>query len=159
MKYVRRLYTVVVEENNAVDFQNSLNSILAKAENVNPQTDIAYHPLSKYYAIVYLTVTVPKAENEEEEKLLKFGEHNCSECPYFMRSTDNRKKWHICTKDEKPVTEFHEACQAYYDILEEIEKEVKHVSGIKKEDAQKRLVCDGFGKFPQGEQVGNISQA
>lgn len=159
MKYVRRVQSVVIDENNAIDFQNSLNSVLRKADDVNPQRDIAYHPSSKYFAIVYFTESVPKAETEEEEKILKYGEHNCPECPYFMKSKDSRKKWHLCTKDEKPVTEYHEACQAYYDILEEIEKEVKHVSGIKKEDAQKRLVCDGLSKFSQGQQVGNISQA
>ncbi len=122
MKYARRSKARVIDEDNAIAFERELNRALMESDaDINK---IHYSESNRFYAIVYFTTTVPVAENEDEEIIIKHGEHRCSDCPFFERNKDKRTKWHICTKEKKPVTEFHDACMAYYHILEEIEMEV-----------------------------------
>ncbi len=122
MKYARRSKARVIDEDNALAFERELNKALLETD--ADISKIHYSESNRFYAIVYSTTTVSVAENEDEEIIIKHGEHHCPDCPFFEKNKDRRTKWHICTKEKKPVTENHDACMAYYHILEEIEMEV-----------------------------------
>lgn len=157
MKYTRKSRARVIDENNALAFEEKLNEALMEDE-----ADIGkihYSDSNRFYAVVYYTASVPVAENHDEELIIKHGEHNCTDCPYFERSMDKRKKWHICTKDKKPITEFHDACIVYYEILEEIEKEVELVSGIREKNGRNWMDKQKSDEFLEDQRVASILQA
>lgn len=57
------------------------------------------------------------ALDELEDEL---GRHNCEECPFFVESTDKRKKWHTCEKGKR-VQKSSACCIAYYELIREEE--------------------------------------
>ncbi len=64
--------------------------------------------------IVY---TVEKTVPETVLELLEMVDgksHTCCECPHFVKSPDNRKKWGSCSLMVQPTRDDSRACEHYY---------------------------------------------
>lgn len=68
----------------------------------------------------------------------QFGHHSCEECPFFVESTDRRKKWHECAKHGKRVMRSSPCCVDYYR-----EEGARDISENQRED--ERVRCEGRG--------------
>lgn len=73
--------------------------------------------------------------DELEDEL---GRHSCEECPFFVESTDRRKKWHECAKHGKRVMRSSACCVDYYR-----EEGARDLSENQGED--ERVRCEGRG--------------
>ena len=73
--------------------------------------------------------------DELEDEL---GRHSCEECPFFVESTDRRKKWHECAKHGKRVMRSSACCVDYYR-----EEGLREISENQGED--ERVRCEGRG--------------
>lgn len=73
--------------------------------------------------------------DELEDEL---GRHSCQECPFFVESTDRRKKWHECAKHGKRVMKTSSCCADYYR-----EEGLRDLSENQGED--ERVRCEGRG--------------
>ena len=73
--------------------------------------------------------------DELEDEL---GRHSCEECPFFVESTDRRKKWHECAKHGKRVMRSSSCCVDYYR-----EEGLRDLSENQGED--ERVRCEGRG--------------
>lgn len=89
--------------------------------------------------------------DELEDEL---GRHSCEECPFFVESTDRRKKWHECAKHGKRVMRSSACCVDYYR-----EEGARDLSENQGED--ERVQCEGRGcrGLAQGIAPSGVRQA
>ena len=81
--------------------------------------------------------------DELEDEL---GHHSCEECPFFVESTDRRKKWHECAKHGKRVMKTSSCCVDYYR-----EEGLREISENQGED--ERVRCEGRGCRGMAESI------
>lgn len=92
------------------------------------------------------------ALDELEDEL---GRHNCEECPFFVESTDKRKKWHTCEKGKR-VQKSTSCCIAYYEhIREEVKSDLSEDQG-KNEGV--RFENRGCRSLAEGITAGRVRQ-
>ena len=92
------------------------------------------------------------ALDELEDEL---GRHNCSECPFFVESTDKRKKWHTCEKGKR-VQKSSACCIAYYELIRE--EETSDLSENQGKDERVRLESRGRGGVAESVTAGGVRQ-
>lgn len=92
------------------------------------------------------------ALDELEDEL---GRHNCSECPFFVESTDKRKKWHTCEKGKR-VQKSSACCIAYYELIRE--EETSDLSENQGKDERVRLEGRGCGGVAESFTAGGVRQ-
>lgn len=92
------------------------------------------------------------ALDELEDEL---GRHNCEECPFFVESTDKRKKWHTCEKGKR-VQKSSACCIAYYELIrEEAESDLSENQG---KDERVRPKGRGRGGVAESVTAGGVRQ-
>ena len=92
------------------------------------------------------------ALDELEDEL---GRHNCSECPFFVESTDKRKKWHTCEKGKR-VQKSSACCIAYYELIRE--EETSDLSENQGKDERVRLEGRGCRSLAESFTAGGVRQ-
>ena len=92
------------------------------------------------------------ALDELEDEL---GRHNCSECPFFVESTDKRKKWHTCEKGKR-AQKSSTCCIAYYELIRE--EETSDLSENQGKDERVRLEGRGCRSLAESFTAGGVRQ-
>ena len=92
------------------------------------------------------------ALDEMEDEL---GRHNCEECPFFVESTDKRKKWHTCEKGKR-VQKSSACCIAYYELIRE--EETSDLSENQGKDERVRLEGRGCRSLAESITAGGVRQ-
>lgn len=90
--------------------------------------------------------------DELEDEL---GRHNCSECPFFVESTDKRKKWHTCKKGKR-VQKSSSCCIAYYELTRE--EETSDLSENQGKNERVRREGRGCRSLAEGITAGGVRQ-
>ena len=139
-----------VEGKDLKDLEQKLNEALRDG------AELGAVDLSLCVAMVVVTEYVgdikKTALDELEDEL---GRHNCSECPFFVESTDKRKKWHTCEKGKR-VQKSSACCIAYYETLrEEAESDLSENQG---KDERVRLEGRGCGSLAESFTAGGVRQ-
>ena len=104
-----------VEGKDLKDLENKLNEALMDGAELGG-IDIA--SLTGAIVVTEYVGDIKKTALDELEDEL--GRHNCEECPFFVESTDKRKKWHTCEKGKR-VQKSTPCCIAYYELIREEE--------------------------------------
>ena len=139
-----------VEGKDLKDLEQKLNEALRDG------AELGAVDLSLCVAMVVVTEYVgdikKTALDELEDEL---GRHNCSECPFFVESTDKRKKWHTCEKGKR-VQKSSACCIAYYETLrEEAESDLSENQG---KDERVRLEGRGCRSLAESFTAGGVRQ-
>ena len=92
------------------------------------------------------------ALDELEDELVR---HNCEECPFFVESTDKRKKWHTCEKGKR-VQKSSACCTAYYELIRE--EETSDLSENQGKDERVRLEGRGCRSLAESFTAGGVRQ-
>lgn len=132
------------------DLENKLNEALMDGAELGC-IDIA----SLIGAIVvteYVGDIKKTALDELEDEL---GRHNCEECPFFVESTDKRKKWHTCEKGKR-VQKSSSCCIAYYELIRE--EETSDLSENQGKDERVRLEGRGCRGVAESFTAGGVRQ-
>lgn len=90
--------------------------------------------------------------DELEDEL---GRHNCEECPFFVESTDKRKKWHTCEKGKR-VQKSSSCCIAYYELIRE--EETSDLSENQGKDERVRREGRGCRSLAESITAGGVRQ-
>lgn len=85
----------------------------------------------------------------------ELGRHNCSECPFFVESTDKRKKWHTCEKGKR-VQKSSACCIAYYELIRE--EETSDLSENQGKDERVRRESRGRGGVAESVPASRLRQ-
>ena len=102
---------IAICENNAEDFQNKMNDALASVTD----PEIVFDKTQSFTAYVTYRVRKDVPENVLELLELLDGDyHFCEECPYFVRSTDRRRKWVSCKLKGSKTRADSRACEHFY---------------------------------------------
>ena len=110
MKVIREKKSIFIEAETNEEFERKINESLNGL--VTP--DVQVYGLYKA-AILYDEVTYEDEEKTITELFEEAGcGAKCSECPYFEKPTDGRKKWYKCTRGNRKVKEDSRACESYY---------------------------------------------
>ena len=83
----------------------------------------------------------------------EFGHHSCHECPFFVESTDRRKKWHECAKHGKRVMKTSSCCADYYR-----EEGLRDLSENQGKDERVRFESRGRGGVAESVTAGGVRQ-
>lgn len=116
MRQTRQKRVHAIQTANADEFNRVINAELEKHENAN----ITFLTSVPFTAYVEYEITTETPETLTEAYELRGDARACQECPYFVRTKDRRYKWHFCVQKQKRVTECQNACEAYYQLLEEL---------------------------------------
>lgn len=117
MKTEKRKGVIAVKTATAEEFNEQINAVLSKHKNATVHFMTGGEMLGAY--VEYETVLeIPETLVEEYE--LKGAGKKCHECPYFVRTKDKRFKWHYCAQRQSKVTECQGACEAYYQLLDQM---------------------------------------
>lgn len=139
---------IYIEADCGKDFEAKMNDTLKGKLNAQVQIFGKYEGCIIYDEIV----------TEEEEKTIAdlFEEAGCgakcSECPYFEKPTDGRKKWTICAKANRRVSGDSRACSSYY-----LERR-KDVSEVRTEAEREEVEDRGLGRGTQDLLLESILQ-
>lgn len=102
---------IVVQENNAIDFQNHLNDALSGL--VNPEIIIEKSIPFTAYIFYTASKNVPESVLELFE-ILDGEPHSCIECPYFTKPADRRMKRGSCSVKARNPRSDERACESFY---------------------------------------------
>ena len=116
MRQTRQKRVHAIQTATADEFNRVINAELEKHENAN----ITFLTSVPFTAYVEYEITTETPETLTEAYELRGDARACQECPYFVRTKDKRYKWHFCAQKQKKVTECQGACEAYYQLLEEL---------------------------------------
>ncbi len=103
-----------VSENDAANFENKANDILAQTP--DPEIIIDQTRPFTMYVLYKVSKNVPESALELLELLDPNGGHaTCEDCDYFIKDKDHRKKWGICSRKKGERTHINgRACEFYY---------------------------------------------
>lgn len=132
------------------DLENKLNKALMDGAELGG-IDIA--SLTGAIVVTEYVRDIKKTALDELEDEL--GRHNCSECPFFVESTDKRKKWHTCEKGKR-VQKSSACCIAYYELIRE--EETSDLSENQGKDERVRLEGRGCGSLAESITAGGVRQ-
>ena len=113
MKTQRLKQMACISENNAEDFQEKANAILAQAA----ATEIIMDQTQPFTAYIFYNVSrvVPETLLEVLEHLDTDSDARCIDCPAFVPDDDKRKKRGKCQlRPKKEVKKNWPACEFYY---------------------------------------------
>lgn len=116
MKQTRQRRVTAIQTATAEEFNRLINAELENRENAQ----ITFVTNVPFTAYVEYEIMAEKPETLKEAYELKGDARACNECPYFVRTKDRRFKWHFCAQKQKRITEYQNACEAYYQLLEEL---------------------------------------
>lgn len=132
------------------DLENKLNEALMDGAELGC-IDIA--SLTGAIVVTEYVGDIKKTALDELEDEL--GRHNCSECPFFVESTDKRKKWHTCEKGKR-VQKSSSCCIAYYELIRE--EETSDLSENQGENERVRLEGRGCRGVAESVTAGGVRQ-
>ena len=139
-----------VEGTDLKDLENKLNEALMEGAEFGG-VDIA--SLTGAIVVTEYVGDIKKTALDELEDEL--GRHNCEECPFFVESTDKRKKWHTCKKGKR-VQKSTPCCIAYYELIRE--EETSDLSENQGKDERVRRESRGRGGVAEGITAGGVRQ-
>lgn len=120
MKYVTKLETRVIEyHGNAAEFEDKLNAILTELGEEELDVSLKYVEHPTLIAIISYTRKYTVGTTLEDAYHLEEIYPKCKDCPHFKPFTDKRLGRGKCDLQEELVHKKADACQIYYDELEE----------------------------------------
>lgn len=111
MKHEKIKQMICISESNAADFQDATNEALQKLG--DPEIVMDTNIPFTCYIFYSIYKSVPETVLELLE-LLDGESHDCTECPYFVESTDRRKVHGVCSLKSIRVRKDSPACEHYY---------------------------------------------
>lgn len=114
MKEIKERRMLCISGKDAADFQEKMNLALDGID----APEITF-PAIPYTAYVLYTLHRSEPETIREEYEMSGDGCRCAECPYFERTNDMRRKWHICTYHQKKTRVDSWACEEFYQQVED----------------------------------------
>lgn len=119
MKHIKTTRLKVIDEDNAIDFEQSVNDSMEELGNFKPQLIIEHNKL--FLAYIQYTHEEFIAETLAESFQLKGFRYKCEDCPHAEKfinrdgSEDGRKKFkRFCKKNDREVLLKYDACDEFY---------------------------------------------
>ena len=128
MRSERYKQVFVIREDNAEAFQDKLNDVLDRV--ADPEIIFDNNRSFTCYVTYKVRKDVPEDLIELFE-LLDGERHYCEECPHFVKSKDNRRKWGSYSLKAMKTRLYSKACEHFYvwrmKHLEELQKQYREI--------------------------------
>ena len=102
---------ICISEGSAELFEERMNDALMRLD--NPEIEIDKNRTFTAYIIYTVKRNMPEDVLELFE-MVDGESHSCGDCPFFVPSTDKRKKWGECSKSVLPKRCDNRACEQFY---------------------------------------------
>lgn len=110
-----------IAETNPQIFQEKLNAILSRINN----PEIVLDRTQPFTCYVFYNINRDTPESLLELLEMLDGQlHTCEECPYFIRSTDKRRRRHTCGKTGTMTRADSRACEDFYRMKRDERKQL-----------------------------------
>lgn len=110
-----------ISESNPQIFQEKINIVLSRITN----PEIILDRTRSFTAYVFYSVNRNTPETLLElMEMIEGQSYTCADCPYLVRSTDKRKKWHTCGRDGSRTRDDSRACEDLYRMKRDERKQL-----------------------------------
>lgn len=122
MKVEDLMQIAVVDEDDAVTFQNEFNKRIRELANYPHKVE--FSQTRDFCAVIKYYITTKELETVADEFHAEGIRFSCENCPLHEVQTDGRKKRVACKYHELGITHLkHEACELFYKKLKQGELE------------------------------------
>lgn len=107
-----------IKSDDPFDFDSRLNSFIKSLDKKGIFYEVKVDPTAGLLAFVTYKETVMIAEDIAEEYELAGERHTCKDCPFYVVSTDGRRKYTRCG-NHKLVGKNTPCCDWFYEALDD----------------------------------------
>lgn len=119
----------VVVGKDGFDFECKLNSVLDSFNREGISYELSYDIAKGFISYIVYEENILIPENAADEYELLGEQHNCIECPLFVRPTDGRQKYTECPHNHSFASKDRPCCDDFYEWLKK--GEIKLVEVMK----------------------------